>query len=426
MPCYRPITAWQFRKAGMLHKSGKPRLQFGLSAMAYAEKRPQYAEKLELPCGKCVGCKLKKAGEWSLRCVLELRSHMSGCFLTLTYNPKSIPGDWSLNRIDLQLFWKRLRKYLSKQPGAPKIRYVACGEYGEKLGRPHYHACVFGWAPSDLVRTENNPGAKDPLYKSATLDHIWGLGNVLVGTLTAKSAGYTARYALKKQEWHGRAAGESGKMRPYVVASQGIGRNFFKANAESLFRNDFVIHPETLTQVPLPPYFDRLMVKFVGEETFREFKERRKRRAAAKRDPANETPERRKVREEIVKRRIAAKLKRAYDHEARSVRSKGSQVGRVPRANAVQKPGGMPTQLVGSARAGWLLGVEQSAGGFYAPPSGRVRYGNGNCDPGSRRRRYTRLRSGSAQSAEGVILGKGTGGAQAPKTAFDLFHGRGF
>jgi len=411
----------------MLHwKSGKPRLKFGVDAMVAAEKpkyKP-YVEKLELPCGKCVGCRLKKASEWSLRCVLELRSHMTGCFLTLTYATEHLPAGNSLNRVDLQLFWKRLRKYLSSQPGKPKIRYVACGEYGEKLGRPHYHACVFGWAPSDLIRVDNNPGAKDPLYNSPVVAGIWRLGRITVGTLTAKSAGYTARYALKKQEWQGRAAGDLGKMRPYVVASQGIGRDFFKANCEALFRNDFVVHPEKLTQTPLPPYYDRLMEKFVGEEAYREFKARRKARAAAKRDPAEETPERRKAREEVVKLRIRAKLKRGYDRETRSVRGKGSEARGVPRDNAVQKPSGMPEKLVGSARAGWLLGMEQSPGGFHVAPNRRFRYGNGNPDAGRRRRRYARVGSGSANSAEGVDLGKDTGRVEARQTAFDLFHKR--
>jgi hypothetical protein len=41
---------------------------------------------------------------------------------------------------DLQLFFKRLRK---AYPDV-KLRYFACGKYGEQFARPHYHVILFG------------------------------------------------------------------------------------------------------------------------------------------------------------------------------------------------------------------------------------------------------------------------------------------
>lgn len=44
-----------------------------------------------VPCGKCDGCLLHSANEWSMRCGMEIESSPSTIFGTLTYNNKYIP-----------------------------------------------------------------------------------------------------------------------------------------------------------------------------------------------------------------------------------------------------------------------------------------------------------------------------------------------
>ena len=71
-----------------------------------------------------------------------------------------------------------------------------CGEYGEEFKRPHYHAVIFGF---DLPDRELWQVSNDiPVFTSALLDDIWGMGFTTVGDVTWQSAAYVARYALKK------------------------------------------------------------------------------------------------------------------------------------------------------------------------------------------------------------------------------------
>jgi len=96
---------------------------------------------------------------------------------------------------DLQLFWKRLRKFYP-------ARYLACGEYGERLGRPHYHAIVFGVRFEDLQPWRKS-SAGFQLYRSRILELLWPHGSCEVGDVTFESAAYVARYAMKKQKGRG-------------------------------------------------------------------------------------------------------------------------------------------------------------------------------------------------------------------------------
>ena len=104
---------------------------------------------LEVPCGKCIGCRIAKRKEWSLRMLHELTYHPQSSFITLTYDDYHLPSDNSLKKRHLQLFIKRLRKNL----GERRIKYFACGEYGGQTMRPHYHAILFG---SGLTREDKN------------------------------------------------------------------------------------------------------------------------------------------------------------------------------------------------------------------------------------------------------------------------------
>lgn len=113
---------------------------------------------------------------------LEYLVSKTGLFVTLTYADENLPyapsGRSSLCKKDFQDFMKRLRKELHPH----KIRYFACGEYGSKTERPHYHAIIFGIDESfsELVASK------------------WPHGMVACGTCTADSIQYVAGYCLKK------------------------------------------------------------------------------------------------------------------------------------------------------------------------------------------------------------------------------------
>lgn len=147
---------------------------------------------LTIPCSKCIGCKLERSRQWAVRCMHESSMHEDNCFVTLTYNEDTIPSDWSLRYRDFQLFMKRLRKSANFP-----VRFYMCGEYGETYSRPHYHACLFGYRPSDLYDWRKSASGFK-LYRSSSLESIWSAGSVEVGDVTFESAAYVARYIVTK------------------------------------------------------------------------------------------------------------------------------------------------------------------------------------------------------------------------------------
>lgn len=155
------------------------------------EKTPENEKYWLIPCGKCEGCQIAKANDWATRAYLELKTAKNAWFLTITYNNENIPKNRSLQKKDLQNFWKRIRNHQDN------IRYLACGEYGPKTARPHYHAIVFNLKITDL-KTYKQQHTKDMLFTSKNLEKIWGKGYIIIGQCTYESAAYVARYVTKK------------------------------------------------------------------------------------------------------------------------------------------------------------------------------------------------------------------------------------
>lgn len=149
----------------------------------------------ELPCGACLGCKTDRALDWAHRSHHEASRWEHNCFLTLTYDQEHCPD--GLVPTDLQAFIKRLRHHHRRAtPGCLRspgqLRYLACGEYGDRRGRPHYHLCLFNCRFNDTHQV-----GKD-LYESDLVTHLWPYGQHRIGELTAASANYVAQYTLKK------------------------------------------------------------------------------------------------------------------------------------------------------------------------------------------------------------------------------------
>lgn len=173
-----------------------------------------------VPCGKCVECLSQKASEWSYRVMREYDFYgRIGCVLSLTYDKAHLPVDGSVNRRDLQLFLKRLRKHFAPT----KIRYFGCGEYGTFNGRPHYHLVVIGWQPDDLVFVKRSKKSTI-LYRSKTVEKLWSQGICAVADVTADSVRYSAKYLQKLYFKE-----TSGKTPPFLCMSTHPGFGAFEA-----------------------------------------------------------------------------------------------------------------------------------------------------------------------------------------------------
>lgn len=237
MACFSPLTAWRSRERT---SSGKRGVVFKMN-QGYANER------LEVPCGQCIGCRVTKARQWAVRCVHEASQHKENCFVTLTYNDENMPGEVKVR--DVQLFMKRLR-----QRTGVKMRYFCVGEYGERFSRPHYHLLLFGfdfrdkkyWCGSGLSRQ----------YRSELLESLWTVGYSTVGTVTPASASYVAQYCTKiitgkkAKEHYGERAPE------FAVMSRrpGIGSPWIEKYASVLFDRDFVV-VDGGKKVAIPKYY---------------------------------------------------------------------------------------------------------------------------------------------------------------------------
>lgn len=244
MPCNRPLPAWYSRDPG---PNGK-----NVPTFTFAEA--DTSRKLELPCGRCMGCRLEKARAWAVRLMHEAKCHNDNHFVTLSYDDDQIPPGGSLRPEDYVLFMKRLRK---KHPG---VRYYQCGEYGDTTERPHHHALLFNCQFNDL---KSVPRARDAhaLFTSAELEATWQKGIVWVGAVTFESAAYVASYVTKKITGEKAAEHYRGRVPEYATMSRrpGITRGYYDRFAQEVYEHDEVIVRGHAIRPP--KYYDRLFDK---------------------------------------------------------------------------------------------------------------------------------------------------------------------
>ena len=99
----------------------------------------------ETPCGRCYDCVMQRRTQLYVRNKIEFDTHLNSYFITLTYNDENIqklPYNelaqlYEHPRIEIQLFFKRLRKKYGY------CRYFYCSEYGDTTLRPHYHVLLY-------------------------------------------------------------------------------------------------------------------------------------------------------------------------------------------------------------------------------------------------------------------------------------------
>lgn len=226
-----------------------------------------------IACGQCLGCRLDHAKLWQGRCLMEMQDHDNTFYLTLTYDNEHLPlkskycheyvddrtGEVmsvlvsTLSLDDVQRWKKRLAKAWSKRSEKP-LRFYGCGEYGDTTMRPHYHFLVFGLDLSDdeLVFYKNSKAGKYTysLYNCEWLEKTWGNGNVIIGRGSYESAGYIARYVLKKRGSVDKQLYlDNGLMPPFINMSRrpGIGLPFLERVSEVIVNDDGIddIHIST-------------------------------------------------------------------------------------------------------------------------------------------------------------------------------------
>lgn len=150
-------------------------------------RAPYMLGSLPCPCGGCLSCRINRRRVWAHRILLESFKHGNSCFVTLTYENGSVPGN--LVKSDYQDWLKRLRKAIAPS----RVRYFIAGEYGDISGRPHFHAAIFGL---DSYTAGGGDG------RGGVVQRTWGKGFTFVGELSWESASYIAGYITKKVGSH--------------------------------------------------------------------------------------------------------------------------------------------------------------------------------------------------------------------------------
>jgi hypothetical protein len=190
------------------------------------------------------------------------------CFVTLTYSDEFCPD--GLVPEHFVLFMKRLRfKY------GPGIRFFHCGEYGDKNGRPHHHSLLFNHDFGDKRELSGVGAGKDKLYSSGELSDLWPFGFASIGAVSFASAGYIARYSLKKVIGAGAADWYMGRKPEYLTMSRrpGIGSEWIRKFHTDLYPSDELVVNGMVTKPPR--FYDDCVAKHSGRSV-RIVKARRK------------------------------------------------------------------------------------------------------------------------------------------------------
>lgn len=265
MACYKPLRATRLYD------------EFGKSYISFDDRAIGHGEELYLPCGQCIGCRVARSREWATRMLHEASLHDQNCFITLTYNPENLPEDGSLHKKHFQDFMKRLRKRFKGQ----KIRYFHCGEYGSKLGRPHYHAILFGFDffDKELFSISGN----NRVYRSPVLEQLWPFGFSTIGDVTFESCAYVARYVIKKVTGDRASEHYGDKLPEYITMSlkPGIGFGWFEKYRTDIYPHDFVVLADG-RKLKTPRFYDKKLLELFPE-IYLDVEDRRCDRALKKR-----------------------------------------------------------------------------------------------------------------------------------------------
>lgn len=205
-----------------------------------------------VPCGRCYNCLRRKAQQWAFRFEKEMdyNTQYAAQFVTLTYSDENLeylPFSYvpTLNKGTFQKYMKRLRKAERKKGNRLRLIYYAVGEYGTKTRRPHYHYLILNCSMSEKEVKE-----------------IWGLGNVLIGTVTGGSVAYVMKYMEKGKEIKSDLYNP-----PFALMSKKIGLSWLLDDAKESDHKlrDYIVSKKLDTikhsgyNVVLPRYFKSKM-----------------------------------------------------------------------------------------------------------------------------------------------------------------------
>lgn len=187
-------------------------------------------------------CRINQREQWAARLTHEWKYWNKASFVTLTYSDENLPENCSLRKKDLQNFFHYVRR--DERLKDRKIKYFACGEYGDKGGyvmsgkyaglfihRPHYHAIIFGLDAFDdddrKIISENWTLCEPYIFNKKLGIHGEWLDGQAIDYVTPDNINYTCGYVEKKlfgaqkEEFN-----KKGMETVFSVCSQGLGKQY--------------------------------------------------------------------------------------------------------------------------------------------------------------------------------------------------------
>ena len=197
-----------------------------------------------VPCRHCLNCRISYQTQLEFMCKNELyytyRSGHGASFVCFTYSDANLPVNGSLCKSDLQLFIKDLRRYSVYHKYNSNFKYIACGEYGDTFGRPHYHVVFIGLSDVEI----NTVASK-----------CWTKGLIDVGALGQGGLRYVLKYCEKSVG--GKLAQSlyenNDLQRPFLMHSVNLGKQYILDNFEDISAHNFT-YLFRGERVPLPKY----------------------------------------------------------------------------------------------------------------------------------------------------------------------------
>ena len=211
-----------------------------------------------VPCGKCLECLSRHRSEWRQRLFFEAKDNNKMFFVTLTVAPKYmdfVNGKYgqqymTVNKRKIQLFHKRMRRYIQYHHYRIDFRYFVVSEYGPKTFRPHYHGLYF-------------VNGKDWQYFKDIVKKIWyfGFSDVNLARNKGKSASYVSNYLIinkitpydKSSFWESSPCYDFS--RTFVLFSRSLGNHYFTKNIKTQIKQNFLTFANALNITPIIKHY---------------------------------------------------------------------------------------------------------------------------------------------------------------------------
>lgn len=225
--------------------------------------RPYYNDKIlnlngdavPIPCGQCFCCRLDLQKKYCDRMFCAWHSHDVSAFVTFTYDDEHLiikDGfcNASLSKDDLHKYLDNIKHQLKNVD----FEYFACGEYGDKFNRPHYHVLFFGL---------------DYQYHRKFFEKTWKKGLVKVLPCTSKAFKYVSKYIVKDTAFDNAHYYDLGLVPPFRKFSRGLGSKVFNQYLDDIFRFGYFVYKGRQIVVNRY-YFNRLTLHSPLSRVYRE------------------------------------------------------------------------------------------------------------------------------------------------------------